>query len=185
MILITLICLLVSLLFFVIAKKLNKYVRYIVTALIAFVPAILLIFLMLTGDKAPIDTPIIYLGPNMIANFEQEKQYKNLLEIGKEFELKGKYKEAILEYKKASKVNRVALPSYYALLNIANAQYLIKDTSGCKKSLLEFIRLAEIEINPQLVKNPPFTILDNTGTRLTDLKSDINKAKNLLARCTQ
>jgi len=185
MILISLICLLVSLLFFVISKKFNTYVRYIVTATIAFAPVMILIFLMLTGDKAPIDTPIIYLGPNMISNFKQEKQYNILLESGKEFESKGKYKEAIFEYNKAIKVNRVALPSYYVLLNMANAQYLAKDTSGCKKSLLEFIRLAEIEINPELVKNPPFTVLDNTDIRLTELKSDINKAKNLLAKCTQ
>jgi len=186
MIKLSIICLLFSVVFFIAARRLNKFTKYCISALIASIPILLLLFLMATGgDKAPRSTPVVYQGPNMVESYGEERQYNELLKRGMELESKGMFEAAIMEYNKALKVNRIALPSYYVLLDIANAQYLSKNKVECNKSLKEFIRLAEIEINSQAVKNPPFIILNNTSTRLAKLKSDVDKAENMLDICTR
>lgn len=184
MIAFTVTCLVLALIFFIFTKDLNSSIRLLITFSIVMLPVVLLISLMLTGDKAPKNSPIIYQGPKMVEHYKQEKEYLNLVREGKQLESKGRYAEAIQRFNKALKINRGALPSYYVLMDLAKAQYFLKDMNGCKMSLQEFIKLAEIETNPEVASNNEiFIIIDNTEARLAKIKADIVEAKHLLAEC--
>jgi hypothetical protein len=137
---------------------------------------------MHTGDKAPTNTAIIYQGPHLAEKYEENKEYQDLASEGMRLAAKGKHEEAVQVFTKASKVNRVALPSYYVMLELAKSEYALNNKEGCKRAATNFICSAEIELSPAR-NDLEFVVVNNSEARLRQLKADIVQAKVLLEQC--
>jgi tetratricopeptide (TPR) repeat protein len=160
----------------------NRNVRLFITLFISSLPLWLLIFLMVTGDKAPKDSAIVYQGQDAVEKYEQNKEYQGLVAEGKHLAAIEKYNEAIKKYEKAAKINRVALPSYYVMLDMAKSQLAQNDKPGCKQSLQTFLTSSGIELSPARESNM-FIVLNSSDSRLAEVKSMITEAKELLQKC--
>jgi tetratricopeptide (TPR) repeat protein len=75
-----------------------------------------------------------------------DKEYYGLIEKGSAFEQKGDYENALAYYKKALKVDRFELPSYYVLLDIGRVQHKMGEYKSSNETLKEYLKHIEIEI---------------------------------------
>lgn len=166
---------------FILLFKIKIRKRLVISASIAIAPPLIVLsILLISGDKAPKDTALLYQGPSAIEMYKDKDDiYLKYINIGKENEEKGNYDKALSYYYSALNTDRVAMPSYYVLYDIGRTKYKMGLYDDAINVLNEFISKVEIEMNP---KNDyaPFIIMEKNISHINNLKNIANNANKLI-----